>query len=108
TCCTPATSAEETAGAPLHPARQNADDRLPYMCPGDPAPPNPPAAEPALARGAALGRFVVLGLVGRGAMGEVYAAYDPDLDRKVAIKLVRADRSGDTVESRARLMREAQ
>jgi len=78
------------------------------MCPGDPAPPDPPAAEPALARGAALGRFVVLGLVGRGAMGEVYAAYDPDLDRKVAIKLVRADRSGDTAESRARLMREAQ
>jgi serine/threonine protein kinase/tetratricopeptide (TPR) repeat protein len=57
-----------------------------------------------------LGRFVVLGLVGRGAMGEVYGAYDPELDRKVAIKLVRA-RAGharDGAESRARLMREAQ
>ena len=39
-----------------------------------------------LARGTALGRFVVLGLVGRGAMGEVYGAYDPELDRKIGIK----------------------
>ncbi len=41
-------------------------------------------------------------------MGEVYGAYDPELDRKIAIKLVRADRSGDSAENRARLMREAQ
>src|SRR5260221_11325946 len=71
-----------------------------------------PANEPApvLARGTALGRFVVLGLIGRGAMGEVYGAYDPELDRKIAIKLVRAraGRSGDLGESRVRLMREAQ
>jgi tRNA A-37 threonylcarbamoyl transferase component Bud32/tetratricopeptide (TPR) repeat protein len=67
-------------------------------------------AEPALARGTALGRFVILGLVGRGAMGEVYGAYDPDLDRKIAIKLVRArvDRTDDTADGRTRLMREAQ
>jgi tetratricopeptide (TPR) repeat protein len=71
-------------------------------------PPSPPP-EPALARGTALGRFVVLGLVGRGAMGEVYAAYDPELDRKVAIKLVRArDGGASPADSRARLMREAQ
>ena len=43
-----------------------------------------------LANGSSLGRFVVLGLVGRGAMGEVYARLRPELDRKVAIKLVRA------------------
>jgi hypothetical protein len=43
------------------------------------------APEPTLSRGTALGRFVVLGLVGRGAMGEVYGAYDPELDRKIAI-----------------------
>ncbi|MEM6991076.1 MAG: protein kinase [Myxococcota bacterium] len=43
----------------------------------------------ALARGAMLGRYCVLAEVGRGAMGIVYAAYDPKLDRKVAIKLLR-------------------
>ncbi len=71
-----------------------------------------PAAplEAALPRGTALGRFVVLGLVGRGAMGEVYGAYDPELDRKIAIKLVRAriDSEGGTAAGRTRLMREAQ
>ncbi len=63
-----------------------------------------------LARGTALGRFVVLGLVGRGAMGEVYGAYDPELDRKIAIKLLRprAGGSGDGADNRTRLMREAQ
>ncbi|MDB4982432.1 MAG: Serine/threonine-protein kinase pkn3, partial [Myxococcales bacterium] len=71
-----------------------------------------PALEPApvLTRGTALGRFVVLGLVGRGAMGEVYGAYDPELDRKIAIKLLRprAGGAGDGGDSRTRLMREAQ
>src|SRR4051794_17497961 len=60
-----------------------------------------------LARGETVGRFVVLGLVGRGGMGEVYAAYDPELERKVAVKLVRA-RPGATEERRLRLLREAQ
>jgi serine/threonine protein kinase len=40
-------------------------------------------------------------------MGEVYAAYDPDLDRKVAIKLLRVGRAS-AGEGRIRLMREAQ
>ncbi len=39
-------------------------------------------------------------------MGDVYAAYDPDLDRKVAIKLLRA--RGAAEDQRARLLREAQ
>jgi tetratricopeptide (TPR) repeat protein len=73
---------------------------------------SPPVNEPTpvLARGTALGRFVVLGLVGRGAMGEVYGAYDPELDRKIAIKLLRprAVASGDGADNRTRLMREAQ
>jgi tRNA A-37 threonylcarbamoyl transferase component Bud32/tetratricopeptide (TPR) repeat protein len=63
-------------------------------------------APPALERGTSVGRFLVLGLVGRGAMGEVYAAYDPGLDRKIAIKLLRT-RHGEAPEYRARLMREA-
>jgi tetratricopeptide (TPR) repeat protein len=46
-------------------------------------------AEPMLSKGAALGRYVVLDPLGRGGMGIVYAAYDPVLDRRVAVKLLR-------------------
>ena len=62
------------------------------------------------ARASALGRYVVLGLVGRGAMGDVYAAYDPELDRKVAIKLLRVSNGGgqSVADGRKRLIREAQ
>ncbi len=75
----------------------------------------PPAAPPEhsptpLVRGATIGRYVVLGLVGRGGMGEVYAAYDPELDRKVAVKLLRV-KPGNGVslnEGRQRTLREAQ
>jgi serine/threonine protein kinase/tetratricopeptide (TPR) repeat protein len=63
-----------------------------------------------LARGASIGRYVVLGLVGRGGMGEVYAAYDPELDRKVAVKLLRVKPGAGVslTEGRQRTLREAQ
>ncbi|MCY1004182.1 serine/threonine-protein kinase [Nannocystis pusilla] len=64
-----------------------------------------PGAAASLARGDLVGRYVILDRVGEGGMGVVYAAYDPELDRRVAIKLVRPDlRDAD---SRARLLREA-
>ncbi len=53
-----------------------------------------------------LGRYVLLDPLGEGGMGIVYAAYDPELDRKVAIKLIRS-RIADS-EARIRLLREAQ
>ncbi len=57
----------------------------------------------ALARGTAIGRYVALEELGRGAMGVVYLAYDPDLDRRVALKLLQ--REGP--DANARLLREA-
>jgi tetratricopeptide (TPR) repeat protein len=59
---------------------------------------------------AELGRFVVLNRVGAGGMGVVYAAYDPELDRKVAVKLLHPNLGGRDKEDvgRARLLREAQ
>lgn len=45
---------------------------------------------PTVRTGTTIGRHVVLSVLGEGAMGIVYEAYDPELDRKLAIKLVRA------------------
>ncbi len=46
-------------------------------------------ASKALARGASLGRYIVVDTIGVGGTGIVYSAFDPDLDRKVALKLLR-------------------
>jgi tetratricopeptide (TPR) repeat protein len=74
---------------------------------GRPRPPRP-APRPALEAGVSIGRYTVLGLVGRGGMGEVYAAYDPSLDRKVALKLMLAQVSATDDFAQERLLREAQ
>ena len=42
----------------------------------------------AFPRGTVLGRYFVAGMVGEGGMASVYLAYDPELDRRVAIKLL--------------------
>ncbi|NVB36325.1 serine/threonine protein kinase [Pseudenhygromyxa sp. WMMC2535] len=60
-----------------------------------------------LQRGSHIGRYVVISKLGAGAMGVVFAAYDPKLDRKVAIKLLEY-RGGDREAAQVRLQREAQ
>jgi tetratricopeptide (TPR) repeat protein/predicted Ser/Thr protein kinase len=48
-------------------------------------------AGPHLEPGATVGRYMILYRVGSGGMGVIYAAYDPRLDRKVALKILRSD-----------------
>src|SRR5262249_22166078 len=57
-------------------------------------PAQPPESGRTLAEGAFVGRYRVIAALGCGATGVVYAAYDPVLDRKVALKLVRTDSGG--------------
>ena len=60
-------------------------------------------------RGATIDRYLVIATLGRGGMGVVVSAYDPELDRRVAVKLIaqRGDGTGDRSGGRARLVREA-
>ncbi|MBK8713759.1 MAG: serine/threonine protein kinase [Deltaproteobacteria bacterium] len=53
-----------------------------------------------------IGRYLVIEVLGQGAMGIVYAAFDPDLSRKLAIKLLHHREDSPTAHSR--LVREAQ
>ena len=70
-----------------------------------PATERPKGTTERLGRGALVGRYVVTGMLGEGGMGVVYSAFDPDLDRKVAIKLLQARAASD---HQAWLLREAQ
>jgi serine/threonine protein kinase/tetratricopeptide (TPR) repeat protein len=49
---------------------------------------DPASGETDFEPGATLGRYVVLARMGSGGMGVVYAAYDPQLDRRIALKLM--------------------
>ncbi len=62
--------------------------------------------DPPLERGTQVGRYVVLDNIGQGGMGMVYAAFDPELDRRIALKLLRATEMSE--QGRSRMMREAQ
>lgn len=55
-----------------------------------------------------IGRFALLRRIGSGGTGVVYAAYDPKLDRRVALKLVRDDAGWSRSSAESRFFREAQ
>ncbi|WP_148712897.1 serine/threonine-protein kinase [Corallococcus sp. AB030] len=62
-----------------------------------------------VAQGTLLGRYVVLERLGAGGMGVVHAAYDPSLDRRIGLKLLRAPTSASGSQGGTeRLLREAQ
>src|SRR5512139_1263288 len=61
--------------------------------------------EPAEALGVSLGRYRLERELGTGGMGVVHAAFDPDLERKVALKVLRV--ASPAIEAKDRLLREA-
>jgi tetratricopeptide (TPR) repeat protein/predicted Ser/Thr protein kinase len=61
-----------------------------------------------LRSGAMVSRYVILSVIGAGGMGVVYAAYDPELNRKIAVKLLRPTTHGNANALRTRLLHEAQ
>ncbi|EPX64216.1 hypothetical protein D187_005350 [Cystobacter fuscus DSM 2262] len=77
---------------------------------GPPEPLSAVRTEPEpLTRGTSVGRYLVLERLGAGGMGEVYAAFDPQLNRRVALKLLLpGGEEQNPGQARLRLMREAQ
>jgi serine/threonine-protein kinase len=80
------------------------DSRLDVTATAPGAPRKRAPSDADLSKGIAhLGRYLLLHKIGQGGMGTVYAAYDPGLDRKVALKLLSRDYT-----SHAWLLREGQ
>ncbi len=69
----------------------------------------PAGEETELAPGTKAGRYLILDRIGRGGMGVVYQAFDPELDRRIALKVLRVTGGPGSLGGRARerLLREA-
>ncbi|HEX2687479.1 MAG TPA: serine/threonine-protein kinase, partial [Kofleriaceae bacterium] len=89
-------------------AQRSALDPAPAVDPTAPGDADGPdrAAGPRRSPPRRVAQFVLLDRLGAGGMGEVFAAFDEKLERKVAIKLVASHRGDDRAQER--LLREAQ
>jgi tetratricopeptide (TPR) repeat protein len=67
----------------------------------------PPAPASLGVQSTRYGRYTLLEPVGGGGMGVVFAAYDPALDRRVALKLLHSSRADASADARERMLREA-
>lgn len=81
--------------------RERSDEELART---ETAPGSEPRAGDAVPLGDQLGRYRLQREIGRGGMGVVHAAFDPDLERKVALKVLKGD---EDEQARQRLLREA-
>ena len=95
--------ASRTSPAPLRPRDDQLVDAL--LGDGSDLRTQPAYREALLDWGGSIGRYLVSPCWARGGMGEVYAADDPYLDCRVALKLLRLSR--DTEGARERMLREA-
>lgn len=76
--------------------------------PGTSGPAERRAKQAPLAPGTKLGRYVIEETLGMGGMGVVYSARDPDLDRDIAIKVLRPEFVRAHPDAAKRIAREAQ
>jgi tetratricopeptide (TPR) repeat protein len=117
--CTPAVASDTTPGdAPSHPGPAHETENLAGSTGADDAPARPVLSDGGLPRTSLdsaaqaapapdvpdrVGRYEIRRLLGRGGMGAVYLAHDPELDRPVALKVPKL--SGPDAEER--FLREA-